>query len=66
MKFESPMAHEMRLLNDPVAKKEWEEYTKKKKRENDKHIIISVLYHNPELLQEALGELRRMKINNLI
>jgi len=65
-KFESPTAHERRLLNDPVAKKEWDAYTKQSKREKDKLTIIDILHNDPELFQEALAELRYLKLKNLI
>jgi len=66
MKFESPMAHEKRLRNDPIAKKEWDEYVKQRRKEDDKNTILRLLYNNPELFQEAIGELRRMKLDKLI
>jgi len=64
-KFESPRAFEKRLRNDPIAKKEWDEYVEQKRKEDDKNTIIHILHDNPELLQEVIQKLRKYKLDKL-
>lgn len=64
-KFESPWDWNKNTWKGPHNPKMKEEYLKRK-RETDKSLIMSILYHDPDLLQEVILELRKLKINNII
>jgi len=64
--FESPMAHEKRLRDDPIAKEEWDKYVAQGKRSDDKNTIMGILETDPELLQEVIMKLRKRKLDKLM
>ena len=64
-KFEGPWDYKnnkWKFEDDPGYK----EYAFKRSRERDKNMVMGILYHDPDLLQEVLSEIRKLKMKNIL